>query len=281
MFAIDLSNRQSARTLEQAIRHETDILLQPRHRPDNPPIHGQLFDCPTLQDKQKDSRFITVAICHNAEVTEGSEANPASEAEDAERHLEQQGRAYNWDYRELLGVYCDASLLLGEHRYFFSTDVVGVETDAQPDGNTFLTLSRPEQIQVAQRRRYRRINLAHSTQVSLQWKGEQDEANYGIGWLCNISQDGLACRTESPTADRLCIGEPLHVEFNLGGGEEMHYTIKAMLCSKTPAGSQGKIILGMQFLANEENDASYRSIQALKVQLAQWYTKQPGNQKRA
>ncbi len=283
MFAIDLSPRQSARTIEQAIRHQTEVHLQPRHRPEAPPINGRLDDRP-MHGQTKDHRFITIVVHHDEHSqnqADGKHSDNQPNGRNFETSPNEQDLPNNCDYRDLLGVYCDVSLLMGEHRYFFNVDVVGVETDAQPPSDTYLTLACPEQIQVAQRRRYRRINLAHSTQVSLQWTGEEKKTIRGIGWLCNISQDGLACRTEATNADQLCIGEPLYVEFNLGGGEDSHYSMDALLCSKTPAGSQGKIILGIQFLADSSNEKSSKSVEALKKHLAAWYAKQPHNHKKA
>ena len=54
-YAIDLNKRQSARTLEQAIRHGAEVLLEARIWPDAEPILCRLVETP----RQEPSRTPT------------------------------------------------------------------------------------------------------------------------------------------------------------------------------------------------------------------------------
>ena len=163
-------------------------------------------------------------------------------------------------YQPLLGTYCDITLHLGETRYLFSTDVLGVEMH---NDAVQIQIARPTQIQVAQRRRFWRFGLAQSSQVQMTWSNPDG----GVGWLCNVSPDGLACRGNTRVADQLGIGEQLRVEFSLAPGDPEHFALQAVLCNKTPAGTKNTMILGMQFLKPEEHDENRVITEKLKQRL--------------
>ncbi len=262
-YAIDLSERQSIRTLEQAARHGVELRLFPRHDPDHPPIlcHLEPDDQPRTFGLPR--RFLIAVI--NPAPDPAETPVPLPPPPDAQACL------------ALAGTYCDADFHLGGHRYLFSTDVANVDIDAEQD-RIALWLARPAVIQVAQRRAYRRIRLAQSSQVNLKWAEDDHGMSSGIGWLCNISKAGLACRTEPPIADRLCIGEPLQVEFSFSPDTSERFQFDAVLCSKTPAGTQGKIILGIQFVVGPGHESSARAAEALQRRLTDWYARIPSFQ---
>ncbi|NLX14566.1 MAG: hypothetical protein GXY44_13065 [Phycisphaerales bacterium] len=259
-YAIDLSERQSVRTLEQAARHGVEVRLHPRSQQGYPPILCHLITDDQSKTFGLPRSFLVVVVTQASDQTEMPEApEPLWDRE---------------DYLSLAGTYCDAEFQLSGHHYLFSTDVANVEIDAEQERVVFW-LTRPAIIQVAQRRAYRRIRLAQSSQVNLKWAEDDHGMSSGIGWLCNISKAGLACRTEPPIADRLCIGEPLQVEFAFSPETPERFQFDAVLCSKTPAGTQGKIILGIQFLFGPGHESSARSAEALKRHLADWYARIP------
>lgn len=259
-YAIDLSQRQSARTLEQAVRHNALISLRPRCREDTPALICRLEQPENHLEGTATRRYLIALL-----------------ANDPEQRIEY----LIDDYRELVGCYCDTNMTLGEHRYMFSTDVVELLPAPPQPGGVVFKLTLPPVIQVAQRRRFRRIKLAQSTQVALKWTDDNQAAGGGVGWLCNLSQDGMACRTEAHTADRLCIGQELIVEFGLSPESSQRFLMDAMLCSKTPAGNQGKIILGMHFLADKNHYETCRQSEKLRQALAQWYAQAPSQSKGA
>jgi len=206
-YAIDLSTRQSARTLEQAVRYRATVLIEPGLWPDADGLKGRLIalDAESLR----------------AELTEPSVFRPS----------------------HMVGSYCDVSLLLGQDRFLFSTHAL----DAKQAGERWsVSLARPEKLRVYQRRRFWRVKLAESARVRLR----RDADNAGteiVGWLCNISGEGMACLVEADAAERLHVGETIAASFALPDAGPP-FDLHAVLCNKTPNAENEKMILGMQFL---------------------------------
>ena len=72
----------------------------------------------------------------------------------------------------------------------------------------------------------RRIELFHSTQVELTWTRDNDQRMGGVAWLCNLSGEGLACRTEERVADLLWIGDRVHMDFSLAPGDPERFALE-------------------------------------------------------
>jgi len=242
-YAIDLSSRQTTRTLEQAVRHHADVILHPRTRRDDESIPCRLASI------EKPTGWRARRPCLVLEPT-GEDNEVAT-------------------LKELVGTYCDANLQLGENRYLFCGDVVAISGPSNDRPEPRIYIARPETVQVAQRRRFWRFRPAQSARVELRWTNHDSSTGAGVGWLCNVSGDGLACRVDSPVADQLGIGEPLHLEFSLMPGDPERYRLDAILCNKTPAGTEGTIILGLKFSTEEE--ASARAAETLREQLLARY----------
>lgn len=254
-YAIDLNPRQSARTLEQAIRTRAQAAIEPRiwgvghHLQCRLEPHGNPLDLDLVP-------VVTLAVLARCDA---ASAAPAGRVE-ADRPLSID------DIRELVGTYVDVVLHLGEQRYMFSTDVIRVLPAAIAGEPPCLHASRPALLQVAQRRRFRRIKLSHSAQVDLRWI--RDGMNMGgVGWLFNISGAGMACRTEERVAETLWIGEEVQMEFTLAPGDTERFRLKGTLCNKTPTGSLGKVILGVQFVADDANPESTDAVRLLRQRL--------------
>ncbi len=179
-YAIDLSLRQSARTLEQAVRYQATALLEPATWPTEEGLKGRLIGCDAA----------TVRV----EITE-----PPIMA-----------------LNDLPGTYCDATIELGHDRFLFSEQVVTTELQNQ---RWHLDLARPSRLQVCERRRFWRVRLAESSSVRLQW-GEGSPPAAATGRLCNISGEGLACLAAAADVEGLLIGETALASFQLPGYEE-------------------------------------------------------------
>ena len=81
----------------------------------------------------------------------------------------------------------------------------------------------------------------------------------GVGLMMNASVDGLACRTERKLADAVAVGEALRVAFKVSEDEEP-FAIDAIIKGKTPAGTEGQVVLGLQF--THADDRQYQRLQA-------------------
>lgn len=249
-FAIDLNTRQSARTLAQAVRHQADVVLTPRVEAGPAWIGGRLLrqDLP----ESKPAHSIGLRI-HITQVGEPQEPDP-------ELPPVPEPGAEDWP-----GMYCDAVLRLGEHQYMFCADVLRIEPrDKPPQVGSIVTLSRPTRIQVAQRRRFCRFQPARSSQIELRWLREDGSDGVGVAWMCNISADGLACRTEQRIADQLLIGTEMRIEFRLAATDAATLVMEAMLINKIPAGTESRTILGLQFLTGPEHLSSSAAVRDLR-----------------
>lgn len=176
-FAIELNQRQSNRTLEQARRRQTEIMLETRAGTEDQPIVGE------LQYTETDELSLKVR------------SNPGIVPE------------------SLIGVYVEGHFQLGEFRYLFSTHIVDTRTE---DGWGHLILARPEAVMALQRRRFWRTRFANSSDVKVVHHPDgRDEMMFGD--LCNISPDGLAMRVLADEADALLIGDTIQTYFELPG----------------------------------------------------------------
>lgn len=255
-YAIDLNARQSARTIEQAIRQQAQTVLEPRAWDDFEHLLCRL-EMPGTPSELELVPTLTLTVLSRGEISiqphGASQKNPQPVCVD--------------DLRTLAGTYVDAAILLGEQRYMFSSDVMRVLPGNGPEGGPRLHVSRPNLLQVAQRRRFRRIKLSHSAQVDLSWQREGFGQMSGVAWLCNVSGDGMACRVEDRVADLLWIGDVIDLAFTLAPGDAERYRLQAELVNKTPSGNAGKHILGFQFITDERNAASAEAARLLRKRL--------------
>lgn len=249
-YAIDLNPRQSSRTLEQAVRHQAHVVLQPRIHPEDVPILCRLTRIEHAGG-QKGARSYLVLVPENSDAADPPTGTPACGSPTPET------------LNAIVGTYCDAIIQLGENRYLFSSDVLGVTGVHTPSEEKAICVGRPEVIQVTQRRRFWRFRPARSSQVEIRWKDADGMPAHGIGWLCNVSADGVACRVETHVADRLGVGEELTVRFGIAPGETERFTIDASLCSKTPAGTEGTLILGLHFCTGAGHESSAQRAEEL------------------
>jgi hypothetical protein len=256
-YAIDLSARQSSRTLEQAVRHHAEIMVYPRVLEGDDPIVSRLVSIETPIGWQSRRPCLVLEVFTGMPVQRSESGMPDNGDSDA--------------LETLIGTYCDVSLQLGENRYLFCGDVVAVQGPASPGARPRVYLARPETLQVAQRRRSWRFRPAQSSRVELTWINAEKSKTEGIGWLCNVSAEGLACRTEANVAEQLGIGEQVSVAFALTPGDPERFVLDAVLCNKTPAGTEGTMLLGLQFLVGQGHQASAAATEALRRKLLARY----------
>jgi hypothetical protein len=255
-YAIDLSPRQSSRTLEQAVRHHAEILVYPRLLAASDPIVSRLISIETPIGWQSRRPCLVLEAYNGIPIPQPDPAGGEPEAGAIE---------------SLIGSYCDVTMQLGENRYLFCTDVVAVQGPSSPGVRPRIYLARPETLQVAQRRRAWRFRPAQSSRVEMTWINAENSKTEGIGWLCNVSSEGLACRTENNVAEQLGIGEQIGLAFALTPGDPERFVMDAVLCNKTPAGTEGTMILGLQFLIGQGHQGSAAAAEALRRKLLARY----------
>jgi hypothetical protein len=262
-YAIDLSARQSSRTLEQAVRHHAELSLQPRIWSEDTTVACRLLSIETPIGWQSRRPCLVVEIC--------GEAPSDPSCSDPDGAASRNGDLESEPMGTLIGTYCDATIQLGENRYLFCSDVVAVQGPSTPGGRSRIYLARPENVQVAQRRRSWRFRPAQSSRVELTWTNAEKTRSEGIGWLCNVSADGLACRADAALAEQLGIGEQVSISFALTPGDPERFSLDAVLCNKTPAGTEGTMILGLQFMTGQGHQASASAAEGLRRKLLARY----------
>ena len=170
------------------------------------------------------------------------------------------------DLLALLGTHCEARFSLNDNRYLFGTTVL----DANPEPHVgWIDLAAPGQLLVAERRKFWRTPLAQATEVRIHLGSGPDSASVRA-LLCNLSPRGLACSVTGSDIDALLIGEPVYLEFELPQSDNV-YRLPGTVCNKTPAGSEDKYIVGLQFASVDEVPESRQAIDSIKKVL---YTNQ-------
>ena len=176
-LAIDLTPRQAARVLEQALRARADFEIEPRNLPEGEPLHGKLLG--------REGELLAV------QVRDALVAVPLS---------------------VLIGAFCEVRTVLSGELYTFSTCVLDVVDDPPPRR---LLLVIPETIQVTNRRQFERTSATVASQVRL-WVGSQTAPAVGLlanvsadGLACNLPG------TDLDTV--LALGDELRVQFELAG----------------------------------------------------------------
>lgn len=163
------------------------------------------------------------------------------------------------DLAGLLGTHCEARFSFNDNRYLFGTTVL----DANPEPpSAWIDLASPGQLLVAERRKFWRTPLAQATEVRILLGSESDSASVRA-MLCNLSPKGLACSVTGSDIDALLIGEPVYLEFELPQSDDL-YRLPGTVCNKTPAGSEDKYIVGLQFAPVDDDTASRKAIDSIK-----------------
>lgn len=152
------------------------------------------------------------------------------------------------------GACCVSQLGLSDDQFGFTTRVQRVV-----DHEDFLQvdLERPKLVWVRQRRRFRRAIVRQSSTVECSRR--EDGSTCG-GPILNVSADGLACIVHRADADRLAVGDRLHIRFALEGNSDP-LTLEADVMAKTPASDPSRTIIGLQFDESTMSKADHWRLQ--------------------
>lgn len=177
---IDLTPRQAARVLEQALRARAILELEPRTLPDEQPVRGRLTG--------REGELLTF------EIESGQPAAPLN---------------------AFVGAFCEAEMILSGELYNFTSCILDV---AEKDDLLRLYLVIPEIIQVRNRRQFERTNATIASQVRVHTPVQPAPAigllaNVSLdGLACNLPGTDLD--------SALALGEELRVTFELAGFDE-------------------------------------------------------------
>ena len=106
-YAIDLNQRQSARTLEQAVRYQATVFLEPRVWAGGEAVRCQLEACElSSQSRRLYAAPLVLVTCPEGEPAETAASGLSGRA--AESKIVER-------YSPLIGTYCDATVEMGEN----------------------------------------------------------------------------------------------------------------------------------------------------------------------
>ncbi len=148
LAAVDLTPRQAARVIEQAVRSRARVEIEARSR-------------------------------------EGAISGTLGERQDHLLCVQLHNRERDWPLAGLLGAFCDVKTVLSGHLYIFSTCVVDVADQASPQR---LFLEVPPAVQVVNRRKFDRRNATEDVEVQFWPPGAPQPivarlCNIGLGGL--------------------------------------------------------------------------------------------------
>jgi len=153
----------------------------------------------------------------------------------------------------LVSMCCEAPLHLGQARYVFATNVMGV---IDTDSPVRMEFARPDTLYAMERRRFCRVKTRPSCSVRVTAAGTDATET---GALFNVGMGGVACRIEREAADRLEVGQSVQVAFHLEH-DAREFSLAAVVRSKTPLDGQDRIILGMEFALGESDPIQRRRL---------------------
>lgn len=159
----------------------------------------------------------------------------------------------SFDAADLVGQSCEVKLHDGQV-YSFASTIHGVPRWGR---SIALAVSRPETIEVVERRRLGRAALAPSSEVTIEWRA-RDTAHSRTAKLLNISADGMACRMDENDARGIKGGGRVTLSFELPASGPK-FCLGAIVSNKTPA-SEGCVILGMEFVRSRESKAQLEAL---------------------
>jgi c-di-GMP-binding flagellar brake protein YcgR len=155
----------------------------------------------------------------------------------------------------LQSMCCEVAFELDGARYQFETNVLAVVADGN---DRQVEVARPGGLQVLQRRRFWRAQVHESSPVRIaSAHTDEDSVWSGTAAMMNVSPAGLACLAQRYDADAAAIGDVLQVTFELPGDGEP-FTLQGVVRSKTPAGTDDRIVLGLEFRLGQDRDSLHR-----------------------
>ncbi|MCZ6683957.1 MAG: PilZ domain-containing protein [Planctomycetota bacterium] len=209
-------------------------------------------------DAEGSNRILEMAIRSQSQATVDTPLadvplNGALIAADGETLLIRLTGLPSFDPADLVGRECDVKLH-DSQAYAFTCTVHGVPRWGQ---SIALAVSRPETVEVLERRRLGRAALAPSSEVTIEWR-VRDAAHSHAATLLNISAGGLACRMDENTAREINDGSRVTLSFELPSSGPT-FRLCAIVSNKTPA-SEDCVILGMEFLRSRDSKAQLEAL---------------------
>lgn len=225
MLAVfDLSSRQAARVLEQALRSRSTLILEPRSRTDGLALRVSLAG--------RDENRLIAALDHAPDVLE---------------------------LLELVGVCCDARLSISGNLYLFDCSILDVREDSST-----LIITTPDAIQLVNRRRFNRTEVAIACQVRI-WTNPDEPPSVGL--VSNLSVEGLGVDVPGKDIDeRLLVGDVIRVSVELPGFDES-FQMPATVCSKKVDNEQGQVSVGLEFYVPEGATTAQQTLQRYQAAL--------------
>ena len=180
-LALDLTPRQAARVVEQAVRSQASLEIEPRNLPDGKPVSAKLLG--------REGELLSVQV-----------------------DQQQLGLPQS----VLIGAFCEIRTELSGELYVFTTCVLDVVEDPPP-GRVLMVI--PDAIQVMNRRQFERTNATVASQVRI-WAGAQQTPSIGLlanvsadGIACNLPGTALD--------QLVALGDELRASFELAGFDEV------------------------------------------------------------
>lgn len=179
-LAIDLTPRQAKRVLEQALRAQAELEIEPRNLPEGEPLPGKLIG--------REGDLLAVQVVG-----------------------EQRGLPLS----VLLGAFCEVQSVLSGELYLFSTYILDVVEGTTP---ARVLMMIPETIEVANRRQFERTNVTVASQVRI-WTAAEETPAVGLlanvsadGLACNLPTTALDAI--------LALDDSVRVSFEVAGFDE-------------------------------------------------------------
>lgn len=177
---LDLTARQCARLLEQAVRMRAAIEIFPRCLSEGQSLKGQ------MSGREGSLLHILLAKNENESTTAG-----------------------------LIGSFCEVQITLAGQVALFSSCALDL---VEKSGQSQLSLAVPDLIQVSNRRRFERTNATVASEVRLILEGQPSETVGSLANLS--PQGLACTFPSGEFDDQLLVGEPVRVSFELVGFDE-------------------------------------------------------------
>lgn len=175
VVTFDLTSRQLARVLEQAVRNRASFEIEPRTWPENQILRGTVAN--------RDGNLLRIEL----------DDTPAE-----------------FPLTGLIGAFCDVRTVLSGQMYLFSTCVVDVADSGVPRR---LVLATPTMIQLVNRRRFERRPVTGNSPVRVEAGGADDSPVGELldisadGLACRVTGDDFD--------DVFFVGDEIRVSFEL------------------------------------------------------------------
>jgi len=217
-YAYDLGSRQADRVIEQAVRSRANVWAETIDQSQPRGISGYLISC--------NSEVITIQL--------------NSTGLDS--------------FTPITGQYYQILISLSETRYLTVSDLLEIQKKVDC---VILVFSRPKNMQVLQRRKFHRHVPGQAFPVYLSWEENEELGKKAqtpaLGQIKDLSMHGMCVRVPDHLDNHLFIGDMVYLRFSINVRDQELFT-SATICHKEFFKDQAEMVLGLQFVGNEQND---------------------------